>query len=417
MKTSLRHLFCLALLLLSLPGLAEVIHRVDFEIDLRAEAAAGRFDATRDQVGVRGSVAPLSWGRTLPASVATPGVYRVSVAFERVPFGGQPLQYKFKIDRPGAGPDEGWEQGRNHALTFPSEQQSVMRAFNTPAAPLLPQRTGSIERLPSLESQHVSPRGLQVWLPPGYEKEPQRRYPVLYLHDGQNVFDAEAAGAEWQVDETAQRLVLEGAVEPVIIVAISSGRDRFLDYTPTEMLIPAARSGHLRDESQGGGGPRYARYLVEELKPWIDQRYRTRTDAASTAVGGSSLGGLISMWLALHHADTFGASLVVSPSVWWDDLFLLRDVKTTAFVGAERPRVWLDMGGQEGPGALPVARQLRDALLARGWQADKTLGYLEQPEAGHDEAAWASRVEAMLRFLYGRSASQPTRQPAQRPAQ
>lgn len=402
MMKLLRALYCIAALLLSLPGLAQAAHRVDFEIDLRAELAAGRFDPARDQVGLRGSAQPLSWGRTLPATQAAPGLYRVSVVFERVPFGGQALQYKFKIDRPGGAADDGWEQGRNHPLAFPSEQQSVSRVFNAPAVTLPPQRTGHIEQLAPLASKHVSTRGLQVWLPPGYEKEPQRRYPVLYLHDGQNVFDADAAGAEWQVDETAQRLVLSGAIEPVIIVAVDNSRDRFLDYTPTEMLITAARSGRERDERQGGGGPRYARYLIEELKPWIDQRYRTRPEPASTAVGGSSLGGLISMWLVLHHADTFGAGLVVSPSVWWDDMFLLRDVRTTDWTGPARPRVWLDMGGQEGPGALEVSRQLRDALLARGWVNQKSLGYLEQPEAGHDEAAWASRVEPMLRFLYGR---------------
>lgn len=401
--TLLRALFpCIAALLFALPGLARAAHRVDFEIDLRAEQAAGRFDPTRDQVGLRGSALPLSWGRTLLAKQAAPGLYRVSVVFERVPFGGQALQYKFKIDRPGAAPDDGWEQGRNHPLAFPSELQSVSRLFNAPAVPLPPQRTGHIERLPPLKSAHVSARGLQVWLPPGYEKEPQRRYPVLYLHDGQNVFDAEAAGAEWQVDETAQRLVLAAAIEPVIIVAVDNGPDRFADYTPTEMLTPAARSGTGRDERRGGGGPRYARYLIEDLKPWIDQHYRTRPEPSSTSVGGSSLGGLISMWLVLHHADTFGAGLVVSPSIWWDDMFLMRDVRSTAWAGPARPRVWLDMGGQEGGGILQVSRQLRDALLARGWLADRTLGYMEQPDAGHDEAAWASRVEAMLRFLYGR---------------
>ncbi|MDM4766013.1 alpha/beta hydrolase-fold protein [Pelomonas sp. SE-A7] len=387
---------------LSLPGLAWAGHRVDFEIDLRAEIAAGRFDPARDQVGLRGSVAPLSWGRTLPAKPAAQGLYKLGVVFEQIPFGGQPLQYKFKIDRPGATPDNGWEDGRNHSLGFPSEQQQVARAFNAEPAKLPAQRTGQIDRLPPIASSHVSPRGLQVWLPPGYEREPQRRYPVLYLHDGQNVFDADAAGAEWQVDETAQRLVLAGAIEPVIIVAVdSNSRDRFLDYTPTEMLIPAARSGRDKDERQGGGGPRYARYLVEDLKPFIDQRYRTRPEPASTAVGGSSLGGLISMWLLLHHGDTFGAGLVVSPSVWWDDMFLLRDVRTTAPVGTARPRAWLDMGDHEGPGALVAARQLRDALLARGWQSGGTLGYMEQAGAGHDEAAWASRVEPMLRYLYG----------------
>jgi predicted alpha/beta superfamily hydrolase len=366
---------------------------VDVVIDLRAEIAAGRFDPNRDVVGVRGGGAPLSWQRSLPAHPdgkegTGDAVWRVQLQFDGVPDGGRTLAYKFKIDRPGR-PDEGWEPGRNHSLALVPGAQTLARAFGSePGAPLA-QRTGHIERLAPLPSAFVSPREVQVWLPPGYAAAPAQRYPVLYLHDGQNVFDALAAGAEWQVDETAQRLVQAGAVTPFIVVAVASNADRLRDQTP----VPGT-SGPRAGE--GGGATAYGRYLVRELKPLIDARYRTQPGRESTAVGGASLGGLVSMWLLLHHGDVFGAGLVVSPAVWWADSAIVTQV-AAAPARTPVPRVWLDVGTDEGQGTLDGARRLRAALQARGWAP----AYLEQPGAGHDEAAWAARVEAMLRFLYG----------------
>ena len=266
-------------------------------------------------------------------------------------------------------------------------QQQLTRAFGSTTAALPLQRTGRIDRIAPRPSAFVSPREVQVWLPPGYDSQPGRRYPVLYLHDGQNVFDAEAAGAEWQFDETAQRLVLAGEVAPLIIVAVASNRDRISDYTPVRDLS----QGH----AEGGGAARYGRYLVRELKPLIDARYRTEAGTASTAVGGSSLGGLVSLWLLLEHRDTFGAALLVSPSVWWGGEHILRAL------AAQRdrrppPHIWLDVGDREGPGMLQGARRLRQALQARGW----VPAYLEHKGGGHDEAAWAERVGPMLRHIH-----------------
>jgi predicted alpha/beta superfamily hydrolase len=378
---------------------------VPVEIDLRAEIAAGRFDPARDQVGVRGSQSPLSWQRSLPAVALGDGRYGVEIRFERVPFGNQPVQYKFRIERAGQGPEEGWEPGRNHAIRLEGGAR-VARLFGADPAAVAWARTGTLERLGRVASAHVTPRHVQVWLPPGYAKDPVRRHPVLYLHDGQNVFDGESAGAEWMVDETAQRLALAGDIDPPIIVAIDSVNTRITDYTPTAMTLPPERTGTGRAERVGGGAAAYGRFLAEELKPMIDARYRTRPDRASTAVGGSSLGGLVSLWLSLHRGETFGAALVVSPSVWWDDAFALRDVRTLERLPEPLPRLWLDMGAQEGAEALPAARQLQKSLMARGWNA-ATLSYTEDREGGHDEASWAARVEGMLRFLYPRPAAAP----------
>jgi predicted alpha/beta superfamily hydrolase len=364
-------------------GIVQAAIVVPVEVDLSAEISASRFDAARDAVAIRGSQPPLSWQQPLPLASRGNGRFGADVRFEAAPFGGQPVQYKFRIERPGQGADEGWEQGPNRLLALDAPAPRIARAFDAPPEGLALRRTGTIERLGLVPSAFVAARDVQVWLPPGYERDSTRRYPVLYLHDGQNVFDAAGAGAEWQVDETAQRLVEAGAIEPPIIVAIASGGTRTRDYTPTE-------------GGRGGGGlAAYGRFIADELKPLIDRRYRTQP--ARTAVGGSSFGGIASLWLALHRADVFSAALVVSPSVWWDDRFPLRDAQ--AWRGATRARLWLDMGGREGDGIFEESRRLRDALLARGWDA-ATLAYTEAPDAGHDEASWAARVEGMLKFLY-----------------
>lgn len=373
-----------------------------FDIDLRAEIAAGRFDPARDRLGLRGGAAPLAWDRPVLATAsAAPGRYALKLTLPDDAVGGQPLAYKFRIER-GAGQDgeDGWEPGRNHAVLLKGGEVRVTRVFGAAAGEVPVSRTGTIERLGKVASAHVSARDVQVWLPPGYERDTTRRYPVLYLHDGQNVFDAQAAGAEWQVDEAAQQGVASGRLRPFIIVAVSSNETRTRDYTPTEMTIPAERLGRPAPERQGGGAPAYARFLVEELKPAIDARFRTRPGVADTAVGGSSLGGLMSMWLALRRPQTFGAALVVSPSVWWDDRFVLRDAAATT--PEPRPRLWVDMGALEGEQAVVLARELTALLRQRGWsEANGSLRFVEDPRGQHDEASWARRVPAMLDFLYG----------------
>jgi len=365
--------------------------RVGFHLDLRAAIADGRFDPARDTAGVRGAVAPLGWDRTLTAAPwpGRPGWYRAEVVLVAAP--AQPLAHKFKIDRPGAAPDDGWETGRNRAVAVSAPETVIERAFgdNTGVPP--PRRTGRIERIAPMPSSFITPREVQVWLPPGYGESPSVRYPVLVMHDGQNLFDHVAAGAEWQVDEAAEDGVRHGTLVPFIVVAVASTGTRTLDYTPVPM--------RLERREEGGGAAAYGRYLVEELLPLIDGRYTTRAGPEHRAVGGSSFGGLVTMWLLLQHRAHFGAGLVVSPSVWWGDEYILKAVTQDARGAA--PRIWLDIGEDEGSWhAVRPVRRLRDALAAVGWPA---AAYVEAPGDGHDEAAWARRVPAMLRFLYDRS--------------
>ncbi len=257
--------------------------------------------------------------------------------------------------------------------------------------------TGEFRTHKNFHSRYLtSDRDVLVYLPPGYDADKRRRYPVLYLHDGQNLFDGATSfikGAEWEVDETAQRLITAGHIEPLIIVGVyNAGKDRVEEYTPT---VDARHK-------VGGKADQYGRMLVEELKPFIDSEYRTRPDAKHTGLGGSSLGGLVSLYLAFKYPQTFGRVIVASPSVWWDERMILREVEALK----KRPhlRIWLDMGTKEGGNEAEEHRQnaraLRDALVRKGWKEGSDLKYFEAEGAEHNERSWAARVEPMLKFLF-----------------
>ena len=258
--------------------------------------------------------------------------------------------------------------------------------------------TGDIEQHAQFASRILkNQRDIWVYLPPGYRRSTSRRYPVFYLHDGQNVFDAATAfgGTEWNADETAQGLINRRLIEPLIIVAVGgAGEHRIHEYTPT--------SGRL--EPNGGSDAKsrgllraYGRFLVHELKPFIDQTYRTRPDKDSTGLGGSSLGGLASLILSFWFPNTFTRIAALSPSVWWDDSVIHRIVEEID----EAPRsskIWLDTGTHEE--GWERAGHLRDQLIERGWRLHDDLNYKEVQGAEHAEWAWSARFEAVLRFLF-----------------
>lgn len=241
-------------------------------------------------------------------------------------------------------------------------------------------------------------RDVIVYLPPGYDANKSRHYPVLYLHDGQNLFDGATSfipGQEWRVDETAQSLISGGRIEPLIIVGIyNAGAERINEYTPVADIRSKA----------GGKADLYGRMLIEELKPFIDTTYRTQKGAKHTGLGGSSLGGLVSLYLGLKYPSEFGRLAVVSPSVWWADNQIVHYTRATS---SKPPlRIWLDIGTKEGRNAKEAAdtvngaRILRDALVSKGWKPGKDLNYLEAAGAEHNERAWAARVGPMLEFLF-----------------
>ena len=249
-----------------------------------------------------------------------------------------------------------------------------------------------LDRHPSFHSRSLDrSRDLVVYLPPGYGDDRSRRYPVLYMHDGQNLFDPATSfvrGQYWRLGEMADMLIAEGRVQPLVIVGVNhTGTGRVEEYTPT------------RDRRLGGGlAKTYGRFLTEELKPFVDARYRTLPDRQHTGLGGSSLGGLSTLFLGLRHADVFGKLAVLSPSVWWGRRAILR------YVARARPkpdtRIWLDIGGAEGRVAITDVRRLRAALVAAGWRDHADLRYVEPAGATHSEAAWADRVGNVLEYLF-----------------
>ena len=258
--------------------------------------------------------------------------------------------------------------------------------------------TGEVRRHDAFPSRFVKARDVLVWLPPGYDVQPKRRYPVVYLQDGQNVFDGATSfipGQEWRADEAADRLVRSRRLEPFIMVAVANTSDRMAEYTAE----PDAKHG-------GGRSADYFRFLLEELQPFVDANYRTLGGPAGTAIVGSSLGGLASLDLGLAHPDRFGLVGCVSPAVWWADTAIVRRVRA----GAKLPlRVWLDVGTEESTGSdtgrkvwLEHARLLRDALAAKGWREGADFHYEEVEGARHNEAAWAARIERILEFLLAR---------------
>jgi predicted alpha/beta superfamily hydrolase len=253
-------------------------------------------------------------------------------------------------------------------------------------------RPGRLEHIADFKSAVLdSARHMTIYLPAGYDDRTDHRYPVLFMHDGQNLFEGHRAfipGQHWRLSEAADAAIGERSAEPMIIVGIDNGgAARADEYTPT------------RDAKKNAGGRAadHARMLIEEIKPRIDERYRTMTGRAGTAAGGSSLGGLVSLYLGLAHPRTFGGIAAMSPSVWWDDQVILQDVDR--FEAAEKPRIWVDTGGREGWEALQGARGLRDRLRARGW-TDENLRYYEDRRGEHNERAWAARARMMLEFLF-----------------
>jgi predicted alpha/beta superfamily hydrolase len=235
-------------------------------------------------------------------------------------------------------------------------------------------------------------RNVTVYLPPGYDSHTDQRYPVLYLHDGQNLFDPDCAfkkGEHWRVGETATALIDASRVSPLIIVGIdNTGAKRLHEYTPTH------------DRRRGGGGAdAYGQMIISELKPFIDARYRTRPDPANTGLGGSSLGGLVSLYLGLKHPDVFSRLAVMSPSVWWDRRAILRNVRDAK--PKPRLRIWVDMGTREGRYHIDNAHLLHVGLMKNGWVEGDDLHYEEVPGGTHSESAWAARFDRVLEFLFG----------------
>jgi predicted alpha/beta superfamily hydrolase len=242
-------------------------------------------------------------------------------------------------------------------------------------------------------------RFLRVWLPPGYDDPANgaRRYPILYLNDGQNLFETSTAfgGVEWQVDETADRLIREGAVPPMIIVGMdNAGKDRIREYMPYRSLQPMM----LRVQ-----GTRYPDFLTKEVMPFVSCNYRVASGPENTGLGGSSLGALIALYTAIAKPGVIGHLLLESPSLWTSNRQMIRESRT---MKPWPDRIFLGVGTAEtgkkerDQSVVDDVREL-SGILRRAGLNDQRLRFVIEEGASHNERAWAHRFPGALVFLFG----------------
>jgi predicted alpha/beta superfamily hydrolase len=211
------------------------------------------------------------------------------------------------------------------------------------------------------------------------------------MQDGQNLFDGATSfmpGKEWQLDEKAESLTRAGEMSPLIIVGVSSsGLARLNDFTPPSIGGP----------KPGGHADLYGRMLVEEIKPFIDAYYRTRKSAADTGLGGTSLGGLVTLYLGFKYPTVFGNLAVISPAAFWNNEMILRYLQ--ALPAKTKQRIFLSVGSAEQPEFLNTVRHLHQIFLDKGWRPGVDIGYFEAVGAEHAPTKHGVRTDQMLRFL------------------
>lgn len=250
---------------------------------------------------------------------------------------------------------------------------------------------------PKIRSPHLKyPRSVIVYLPPGYELNPATRYPVVYMQDGNNLFDPSTAflGRHWGADEVVDQLVTQNQLRPVIMVGIYN--------TPHRMDEYSWYSFRHQGLTEGGHGKAYAQFIVKELKPFIDQHYRTRPERIHTAILGSSMGGLISFYTARKYPDVFGHIGMMSPTLYWDNHHIMEDLHDFPL----NFRLWVDIGTEEGRDpqteeTVESTQAFAMALQSKGYCIRENLGYYIDWWAGHDEFAWGKRLHLPLRFFFG----------------
>jgi enterochelin esterase-like enzyme len=278
---------------------------------------------------------------------------------------------------------------------------------------------GTIVDLGLVQSKYTDPRRVVVWLPSGYDPH-GAKYAVLYMHDGQNLFDTKTAGygMEWQIDETLDRLIREKKVRPTIVVGIWSTPKRLQEYVPSKAFNGLSPEYREKVRALYGGDPLsdgYLKFLVTELKPAIDKRFNVKTDRANTAIMGSSMGALISLYAIDEYPEVFGAAGAMSthwPLVINPDNTPVSDEDYEAVSSAfERylspalpdPRthtLYFDHGSETLDAVYARYQDRVDAVVARrGYRQWATTLSLSFPGQKHNEISWASRVAVPLQFL------------------
>ena len=228
-------------------------------------------------------------------------------------------------------------------------------------------------------------RTIIVWLPESYQTNSRKRYPVLYAHDGQNLFDPKTSfiGVDWQIDETADSLIRNGEIEEIIIVGIYNTPERVQEYSDTEI------------------GRSYMHFIINDVKPFIDSNYRTLPDRENTAMMGSSMGGLISLYMVWRYPEIFSKAACLSTSLQWNYGAVMKEIEN--YTGPKKKiKLYLDNsgGGSEG-GSTPMYQKLNEILIEKGFQEGVDLEYFYDETGDHSERSWATRAWRPLKFMFG----------------
>ena len=267
----------------------------------------------------------------------------------------------------------------------------------------IPRFTGSLPERP-----------LYIYLPSGYDDDQNRRYPVLYMHDGQNVFEAFVKDSyiekSWQADVTADRLIREERMQPAIIVGVGNAADhRMVEYLPPYMTLWMKLGRRRKERPLLGSADRTAAYYIEEVAPFVESTYRVLSGRKNMATCGSSMGGLLSGYFAWEHPTFARHHAIVSPAFWLtrNQEGGLEMLERMAFMDRPDVRIWLDSGTLDSTGSnirgddgMALTVEARDILLKKGFELGRDFCYYLDEGAAHTEAAWARRLPLILEFLF-----------------
>ncbi len=263
--------------------------------------------------------------------------------------------------------------------------------------------TGAVKRFEHFSSKNVDARPIDVWLPPDYDKNQTTRYAVLYMHDGQNLFDPKLSfiGVDWGVDETMTRLIEEQKIQPAIVVGIWNSSKRRPEYMPQkafEMLTPAARAALAATHGGEAFSDRYLKFLVSEVKPFIDSTFRTLPERDHTFIMGSSMGGLISLYAICEYPDVFGGAGCVSTHFPAGDGVMIEYLKQHLPDPATH-KIYFDFGTETLDKEYEMYQQKADAVMRDKGFTDKNWITRKFVGDEHSERAWRRRVHLPLMFL------------------
>ncbi|MGI8317033.1 alpha/beta hydrolase [Halobacillus mangrovi] len=250
-------------------------------------------------------------------------------------------------------------------------------------------------------------RNLYIYLPPSYGGDQSKHYPVLYMHDGQNIFFPAFNGESWAVDQKADQLIKKGIMEEIIIVGIPNGEaERSNEYNfyfdgDDEVTVPFSKPLQVKGEF-------YEKFLIKEVKPFIDRSFRTKPEAEFTALMGSSMGGAITYHLGFRNPDVFQMIGVLSPYFYYTNPVTKKETSLIHKFEEKKnlKKIWIDIGGKEAP-LIQVSqvRRVVDHLKQIGYEPNTELMYYEDNEAEHTERDWSRRVHAPLIYFFGKKGS------------